>query len=146
MIRRLLYGIILIALLAAPVQKLDIAKLEPVEVVSVEYEEETVILQTDTGAWGRGRDANSALEDMRQRTPGVIYLDTAEYLVVSPEAIGQLQQLRPLLKPGIKLCCAENVDLETAAALLEIHGDLPRLQQWKEGEKLPQIRDGKIIE
>lgn len=146
MIRKLIYLLIPALLLFAPVKKLDVAKLEPVEVVSMERRNGGILLRTDTEAWGFGADAVAALEDMQQRTPGVIYLDTAEFLLVSEAALHQIQALRPWLKERVKLCQAEEADLKTAALLLEIHGDLPRLREWKEGENLPKIRDGKIIE
>ena len=146
MMRLILYGLILVFLCFAPVQRLDIAKLEPVEVVTVQNQNGTVYLATDTGAWGSGADAVAALQDMRQRTPGVIYLDTAAYLIVASSAVDSIDALRPWLKERICLCEGEGIDPVEAGELLEIHGQLPLLKSWKSGQKLPQIRDGKIIE
>ena len=146
MIRKLIYLLILALLVFVPVKKLDVAKLEPVEVVSVQCRDGGILLQTDTEAWGFGADAAAALEDMQKRTPGVIYLDTAEFLLVSEAALHQIQALRPWLKERVKLCQAEAADLKTAAHLLEIHDDLPRLRDWIDGQILPQIQDGKFIE
>ena len=144
--RLILYGLTVVLLCFAPVQRLDIEKLEPVEVVTVQNQNGAVYLATDTGAWGSGSDAVAALQDMRQRTPGVIYLDTAVYLIVAPSALESIDVLRPWLKERIFLCEGEEIDPREAVRLLEVHGELPLLKHWENGQKLPKIQDGKIIE
>ena len=132
-----MYAAIGALLLAAPVEKLDVAKLEPVEVVYMYQESGQTVLQTDTHAKGKGEDALSALLDLRENTAGVVYLDTAQYLLVAPDTLAQIPVLAPQLQRKVKLCMAENIALEDAANYLDVHGDLPCLRQWETGEKLP---------
>ena len=138
------YIIILSLMLVVPVRKLNVAHLEPVEVVLLCMEDNKVCLRTDTDAVGRGDSAIEALKDMEEATPSVIYLDTAEYLLVQKEAIQYVDELRQKLKGSVKVCGAENVDLKISAEYLETHGNLPRLKEWKTTEKLP-LWNGKKI-
>ena len=138
--RMLLYVGILAALLAAPVERLDVGKLHPVQVVSVSKQNGWVVIQTDTGDRGIGETGAQALKNMEETTSGVIYLDTAEYLLLSKDAEDALTQLRTALKPKTGVCYAgEGVDLKEAGKFLSSHADLPRLKEWKEGQELPVI-------
>ena len=75
--RAIAYIMILTLMLMAPVTRLDISKLEPVEAVAVMIEEENVRLETDTGSIGRGKTVSQALEDLKTNATLIIYLDTA---------------------------------------------------------------------
>ena len=59
--RRILYVLILVLAFIAPVDRLDIAKLQPIEAVAVYLEEGEVVLETDTGDLGRGATEELAL-------------------------------------------------------------------------------------
>ena len=138
------YILILASLLMAPVKRLNVAHLEPVEVIQLYAEGNTVCLRTDTGAMGRGGSVLAALKDMEASTAGVIYLKTAEYLLVEKETIQYINDLRGKLNRKIRVCATENADIKVAAEYLETHGKLPRLRDWEPGEMLP-IWDGKKI-
>ena len=135
--RIVIYGVILLGLLLAPVRKLDIAELEPVEVVYLDKTADRILLSTDTGAQGRGSTMDAALEDMKQKTPAVIYLDTAEFLIVSENAVNELESVRYYVKDSVRLCVAENPDMKTAARYLKTHGKVPALRQWDYGDIIP---------
>ena len=138
--RMLLYIGILAALLAVPVERLDVGKLHPVQVVSVSKENGWVVIQTDTGDRGIGETGEQALKNMEETTSGVIYLDTAEYLLLSKDAEDALTQLRTALKPKTGICYAEEgIDLKEAGKFLSAHAELPRLKEWKKGQELPVI-------
>ena len=127
--------------LLAPVEKLDVAKLRPIEVIYVMQEKETVVLQTDTDDVGVGSDALDALENMKQISPAVIYLDTAQYLLIGPNGEAAAQQLRGILKDNIQLCKTQDqIDLQSVAKYLPVHGILPKFNQWENGGKLPVLR------
>ena len=143
--RVVIYVWILLLMLMAPVKRLDVAKLEPVEVVFISRQGSGVLLATDTKAEGRGADAAAALYDLRQSTAGVVYLDTAEFLVVSEDAVDQIDVIRTWLNGSVRLCCAENLQVEQVAKYLEVHGNLPRLRDWKTGNSLPLLAGEKII-
>lgn len=139
--RIIVYGLLLVGVLLAPVEKLDVAKLRPIEVIYIAQEKETVILQTDTDDVGMGNDALSALENMKKTSPAVIYLDTAQYLLIGPDGEEAAQQLQQVLKDNIRLCkTQEQVDLKSVAKYLPVHGELPKFSQWKSGEKMPELR------
>lgn len=140
--KRIMIYIAALALLTlAPVKGADIGKLRPVEVVMVCKQEDTLVLSTDTGDVGQGTDALTALENLKATTPGTIYLDTAEYLLLAEGAEDAAQQLKSSLKKSVRVCMADStVDLKAAAKFLSVHGDLPQLKIWKTGDKLPRLR------
>lgn len=138
--RKLIYIGILTALLAVPVERLDVGKLHPVQVVSVYKENGWVVIQTDTEDIGIGETARQALKNMKDTTSGVIYLDTAEYLLTSKDAEDVVEELRDALKPKTRICYAESeVDIKEAGKFLTAHDTLPELKDWESGQDLPVI-------
>ena len=137
--KRIVIYIVTLALLTlAPVKSADIGNLRPIEVVMVRWQGDTLVISTDTEDVGYGTDAMTALENLKATTPGTIYLDTAEYLLVTEGADDAAEQLKSRLKKSVRVCMAEpEIDLKTAAKFLPVHGDLPRLKTWKAGDKLP---------
>ena len=95
--RRILYGVILLAAFFAPVERLDVAKLLPVEAVAIYLEEGQVVLETDSEDRGRGDTVQAALENLKQNATKIIYLDTARRAIAAmPEPL-QHFFLAPLL-------------------------------------------------
>ena len=138
--RILLYVIVLALTLLAPVTRLDVAKLRPVEVIYIYKENGQVVLKTDTEDMGVGADAVQALADMRNTSPAVIYLDTAEFLLIGKNANEEAEKLRPELKKDVRLCEAVGeIDLPLAAKYLTVHGDLPTFRAWNADTRLPLI-------
>lgn len=138
--RILLYAAILSALLAAPVKRLDVGKLRPVQVVAVYKENQWVVIETDTGDYGIGATAEQALCNMEDTTAGVIYLDTAQYLLLRKGAENEAEQLRKVLKPDTRLCYAqEEIDIMQTGKFLAAHADLPKLKDWKKEQDLPVL-------
>ena len=129
--RRIIYIVILALLFFAPVERVDVAKLLPIQAVAIYLEADTVVLETDTEDKGRGEDASKALDALKENTPAVVYLDTAEYLLVSEEAVSLVDELRPYLKPSVKVCvCDASGSVKNAAKYLDVHADLPELRHW----------------
>ena len=95
------YIMILTLMLMAPVIRLDISKLEPVEAVAVTIEEGNVRLETDTGSIGRGKTVSQALEDLKTNATLIIYLDTAQYLLVGDGAEETSEELRKYLSKSV---------------------------------------------
>ena len=138
--RIILYVLILIAVLLIPVERTDVGKLQPVQSVAVFGEDGTVIIETDTGDRGSGADAQAALDDLKRTTPAVIYLDTAEYLLVAEGMEGAVEHLRAHLKETVELYQYLGAPkLEDVTKYLEIHGDAPTLKQWENGQQLPVL-------
>ena len=115
------YIILLTLSLLAPLERADVGKLRPVEVVAVRQSEAGYLIRTDTGDRGQGNTLAEALADMKARAPGVIYLDTAEYLLLESE-IEERAYLGAVLKPGVRVCAAEpGIDLEGSGQYLDVH-------------------------
>ena len=121
--RRLLYGIILVASFFAPVHRLDIAKLLPVEAVAVYIDEGQIVLETDTKNQGRGSTVRSALEDLKRNTTEIVYLDTARYVLIAENAEEYAQELIEYLKPSVKKGVYKGLDVKEEAKYLDAHSE-----------------------
>lgn len=129
--RKVIYALLLGALFLAPVERLDVAKLLPIRAVALYMQGERVVLETDTAHLGSGVDALHALDSLKKNTPAVIYLDTAEYLLVSEAAQSYAEQLRGILKPTVKVCvCDAAGKVQEAAKYLDVHGTVTELRRW----------------
>lgn len=130
--RVLLYICILALLPLAPVERLDVAKLEPVQTVAVRLEEEGVVILTDTKNRGEGKTVQEAVEDLESNTPGVIYLDTAQYLLLTESAMECFADIKQYMKGSVRVSFWDGKgNVETASQFLENRGDLPRLKDFK---------------
>ncbi len=119
--RWILYAAVAALLLfVAPVEKTDIGALVPVELVSVYRQRGKVCMETDTGNRGTGPTLDAALADMKETAAGTIFLETADYLVVSEDARYLIPQLTRILRPGTEVCMGEYAD-EQAAKFLKTH-------------------------
>ena len=79
-----------------------------------------------------------AVADLKKNTPAVVYLDTARYLLIDPDAKALAEALRPYLKPSVKVSvCNASGRVKTAVEYLEIQEDLPTLKNFKKSEKTP---------
>ena len=121
--RILLYIIILASLFFAPVDRLDIAKLEPVEAVAVYMEEGRVTLQTDGEDMGRGDTAQEALADLKENALAVIYLDTADYLLIGDGTEEVAKDLRQYLRESVQTGKYNGGNVKEEAKYLDVHGD-----------------------
>jgi len=130
--RVILYIIIILLMFAAPVTPLDVAKLQPVQTVALYVRNDAVLLKTDTGITGRGARVRDALDDLEKATPGVIYLDTAEYLLITEESVDLVYEIQQYLHPKVKVSMwDEKGSVEDASKHLSVRDDLPELRQWK---------------
>ena len=119
--RKILYIIILALSFFAPVQRLDIAKLLPVESVAVYMERGQVLLKTDTDNVGRGSTAPEALQNLKDTTAAIIYLDTADYLLIGEGEEAAAEQLRPYLRPSVRTGHYAGGDVKEETRYLDAH-------------------------
>lgn len=134
--RILLYIVILSLLLFAPVQRLDVAKLKPVQTVALSVVDGTVVIETDTKNAGQGEDLPAAIDDLEENTPGVIYLDTAQYLLLTEAAQDYARELQAYLRSSVKVSLWDGKgSVENAAKFLNVRSKLPTLQRWILGAK-----------
>ena len=128
--RRVIYVLILGLLFFAPVDRLDVADLELVQAVALYLEDGLVVLETDTGDVGKGKVVAEALEDMKGNTASVIYLDTAELLLVAEDAYAHVEAMRELLAPSVMVGRYRGGDVAEEAKYEDIHGQLTKLRDW----------------
>ena len=134
--RTVIYIVLLGLLFFAPVEPANLTDLLPAEAVAVYVIGEKVFVETDTGEKGEGVDAIRAIMNLKNKTPGIVYLDTAEYLMFSEEALGFAEQLRGVLKPSVKVCvCDAGGRVAEQMHHLSVHGNLPALRIWRIPEK-----------
>lgn len=99
----------------------DIADLKPVRAVYIHMEGRNFHVQTDTGDSGSGPDLAEACADLRSKADGEIFLDTAEFLILDPEA-PITGKIFTLLRPDCRVTFTDAPpDLEKAAAYLSQH-------------------------
>lgn len=136
--RWLLYAAVLLAAVTVkPFRGTDIAKLQPVEVLRVSVEMGKVRVQTDTGDSGSGADLAAALKNLRQTTAGEVFLETADYLIVSEKALSLLPELTRYLRPGCAVCMELGTPaLENVSVFLNTHTPKVSLQDYR-AEKTP---------
>lgn len=131
---------VVLILMLSPFQGTDIGKLRPAQWVYLSRQEDTVALETDMGDRGEGADVISALEDLRRSAPGELFLEMADYALISREALEDLPQLRSLLRSGVEVCLTEEKPDETTAAYLRAHNPGLTLRGFFSGEgELPVL-------
>lgn len=119
--RTQLYIVLLGLMLLAPVKRLDVSKLEPVEAVAVTLENGMVCLTTDTEAEGKGITAEEALLSMKENTSGIIYLDTARFLLIGENAEDAAQDLKSWLRKNVRICKYSGSDVKEETKRLDAH-------------------------
>lgn len=138
--RIILYCLILAGVMLIPVERTDIGTLEPIQAVWMHKEGENLTLRTDTDDTGSGKTVEEALSDMKYHSSGIVYLDTAEYLMVSSTALEYIAEMKPILKGSVKLCQWEGEgELTEAAAYMRAHKIGHRLDKWGQQVKLPNL-------
>ena len=135
--RGIWYGLLLALALATPVERTDLGKMKPVEVIELGYSGGVVSLRTDAEDVGTGETVQQALEDLKATADGIIYLDTAQYLLITPAGEEHLPELASQLRPSVRIYSVrEQLDLHKAAAFLRVH-------ETERGETLAQ-EEGRI--
>ena len=136
----MLIGLTALISVLSPFRGTDIGKLRPVQWVYLSRQENVVRLETDTGDWGEGEAILSALEDLRRSAPGNLFLETADYVLVSRDALRDLPGLKNVLRSGVEVCLAEGKPDENTAAYLRAHNPGLTLREFFSGdEALPVL-------
>ena len=138
--RILCYILILNALWFVPLDRIDIADLAPVRGVWLSVEEGNLTLETDTGARGTGTTVEEALQNLKKTSLGIVYLDTAEYVLLSESAIEHIGGLIPYIKQSAHLCLWDGEgEIETAIKYAHAHKLGTKIRHWKTDVKLPNL-------
>lgn len=135
------YILIVSLALLVPNRGTDVGKLLPVEVISIAERNDEVLVRTDTGDMGRGKTLRDAFRDLEDTAPGVIYLDTAEYLLLETE-ITDAPMLTDYLKESTHICAAEEgISIEGVAQYLSVHEPKNHLRTGVDYLQLEIIRE-----
>ncbi len=138
--RIILYCLILVAVLIIPVERLDVGKLEPVQAVWAYRENNEIVLETDTQDRGSGQTVEEALADMKEHCLGIIYLDTAQFLLVSDDVRDQIPALSQYLKGSVDVCQWDGQgSVADAAKYMAAHKNGYKLKNWTKDVKLPNL-------
>lgn len=117
----------------------EVAKLEPVRLLKVDAGPGWVSVASDLGHFGFGGDLEKAIGDMELTAVGQVFLDTAEYLLVTPEAQSHIPELARILRPNCRLCLDGGTeDLPLAAEYLEVHRPECALGRYARWDRSPQ--------
>ena len=128
--RIVIYILALAAALLVPLRGTDVGKLLPVGLIQLYKEGENIVIVTDTGDSGSGSSVQAAFLNLEETTAGVVFLDTADYLLVSRSAEDAVPTLKDYLKPTVRVCYAEaDIDPVQAAEFLEVHRPAVRLKE-----------------
>lgn len=119
--RKLFYIIILVLCFLCPVKRLDIAKLEPVEAVTITVRDGFVHLLTDTESEGEGVTVAEAVQSLKEKTPGIIYLDTARFLLIGEKAQGAAEELKKYLRANVRSAPYCGADIIEEVKRLDAH-------------------------
>lgn len=140
--KRILVWALLAAALCFPDRGMDIGKLLPVELVAVRREEGVFRVETDTGQFGLGNTLEEAMADLKNAAPGVVFFDTADYLLLTRETL-TAEGLSSFFRPGVWVLLAEDpVDPEEAAEYLRSRKVGVQLKKLGEiGQMLPELSE-----
>lgn len=129
-------AILLVGLLGRlPSSGSDVARLKPVEAVYIDEVLGVYHIETDTGDRGQGRTAREAFADLEKTAQGNIFLETAEFVLVAPQAMPNLARFMPYLRPGCGICLTAGApDMETVTRFLSTHKPECTLNDVRAGE------------
>lgn len=123
-----------------PSRGTELGQLHPVSLLAVQTEGKTIQVLTDTMDEGTGETLDAALQNLEDTTPGHIFLDTAENLILTEQTRYLLPQLKQLLRPGVAVCLAKTqIDPKTAADYLNTHIPKSRLSDTQEHSTLQEL-------
>ncbi len=127
--KQMAFWLVFAALISAlglwPSEGRDASELLPAQAIVVDTAGARVRVTADCGVTGEGKNLEEALQDMRRRAPGELFLDTAGYVIISGRAWYLLPQaaVSPQLRPAARLCrtVADAPDAEQALEYLQAH-------------------------
>ena len=132
-----LIAILLITALGwLPFQGTDVATLEPAEALYVYYNKEMICIETDGGWFGKGETVDEAVADLKESSPGQVFLQTVDFLLLRKGSEGLIPMLYSHLRSGCSVCSVEEKpDLEKASAYLRTHRPGMTIQHYRAGKK-----------
>ena len=140
--KRGILWMIALVLFASSGMGVQLEHLKPVEVLYLYEDGGQLVLCTDTGEMGRGSDPQQAVENLKTTTPGSLFLDTADQLVLTEQTVWDMDAMWKFLRPATEVCvAADSIEPETVAPYLAAHSPGVTMLDVKTREKsLPILR------
>ena len=130
----------LLAFTALPSSGTELGELHPVSLLVIRSQGKNIQLLTDTLDLGTGETLDAALRNLEDTTPGHLFLDTVENLILTKETQFLIPQLKQLLRPGVTVCAAKSeLNPETAPEYLNSHTPRYRLSDVDESTPLQML-------
>ena len=127
-IRALICGAALAALAGLPFRSTDAARLTPVRTVIVSYGAGRCEVDVGKSARGVGRDLSEALKSLRETLTGVLFLPTAEQIIVVDPSGTEVETVREVAEEpsfcpaaGLYRALTAELDAEAVGAYLQSH-------------------------
>ena len=118
----------------------ELGKLIPVEAVRIASDRGQITMTTDTGNRGKGETLAQAVAALKESAPGTIYLETADYLLLSGEV--PTGDLLTWFRPSAEICRGDT-DPKQAAEYLHTHNPGHTLRDLRAGKTdLPKLAEG----
>lgn len=137
----LIYIVLLCAVILIPMRGTDVGQLIPVEVIAISESGGIVNVRTDTGDWGVGATLAEAFADLKDTSPGIIYLDTAAYLLLEP-GMEDTEGLAGYLKGNTRVYLAkEGIPLEGITGYLSVNRSEVKLKELDHMDEIPTITE-----
>lgn len=135
-------GLLVLVLLLFPSREAaEVGRLEPVQLLYLYREGDRLILAGDTGSRGEGATLAEAVKDLKQTAPGTLFLETADFLVVTGDTETLLPEMGIWLRPSAEAVVTEDpLDPGMAAEYLSAHPPEMTLHQIRTaGGTLPKL-------
>ena len=127
----------------------DVGKMNPVEAMCLVKIEGEYHLITDTWNLGTGETIATAITSLIESSSAEIFLDTAEYLLVTRECETDIGVMGEYLRPSCRVCILDGEpDMEAVAVYLSVHKPKVTLASYvSDKENLPvlRIREGRMV-
>lgn len=138
--RIMLYIIVLLLALCIPVDRTDISNLEPIQAVWINKENGNYIITTDTEDVGTGESIQRAIAEMKSKSEKIIYLDTAQYLLVNENCTVVINEISNDLKGKVRVGIWNGEgELARAARYMQTRRIGIKLKKYLTGSELPVI-------
>ncbi len=119
----------------------DIAKLHPIEVLVVKRENAILSVSTDSGLTGFGTDVQQAISDLKLAAPGEVFMETANYVLLTSECTDAIDGLFAYIRPACQIYLFEGEgEWSNVAKYLESHPSDATLLACRRGEtQIPKL-------
>lgn len=130
----------IVAFMALPSPGTELGDLHPISLLVVEAERKNIHLITDTEDSGTGETLEAALRNLEETTPGHLFMDTVQNLIVTEQTRFLFPQLKDILRPGVMVCITDSeIDPKTIPEFLRTHQPKDRLSDTNESTPLQKL-------